>query len=40
VTLVLAVDQVYLSERVGRVPPTLLEAVLSGLDLVLGRAGR
>jgi mRNA interferase MazF len=40
VTLVLAVDKVYLSERVGRVPPTLLGAVLSGLDLVLGRAGR
>lgn len=39
VTLVLAVDKAYLTERVGRISPRLLSRVLAGLDLVLGRSG-
>jgi len=37
VTLVLAIDKDCLTERVGRISPRLLERVMAGLDLVLGR---
>lgn len=39
VTLVLAVDKSCLAERVGRIAPRLLERLLAGLDLALGRDG-
>ena len=37
VTLVLAVDKDCLSECTGRIPRRLLERIMAGLDLVLGR---
>ena len=37
VSQVVAIDRAFLGRRVGRVTPTELDAILSGIDFVLGR---
>jgi mRNA interferase MazF len=37
VSLVVAIDRSQLTERVGKLPARRLEAVLAGIDIVLGR---
>ena len=37
VSLIVALDKRQLTERVGKVPPRRLEAILSGIDVILGR---
>ena len=37
VSLVVALDKRQLTERVGKVSPRRLEAILSGIDVILGR---
>ncbi|HAK96312.1 MAG TPA: mRNA interferase MazF2 [Planctomycetes bacterium] len=37
VSQLVALDRSVLTERVGKLPPTKIESVLSGIDLVLGR---
>jgi mRNA interferase MazF len=37
VSQIVSVDKDFLTERVGKVPPSSLESVLSGIDIVLGR---
>jgi hypothetical protein len=37
VSQIITVDRTLLTERAGKVPRTLLEAVLAGIDVILGR---
>ena len=37
VSQIVTIDQTLLAERVGRISPVLLERIMAGIDLVLGR---